>query len=113
METETVILTSNEIRLPRSLIPTPILETLAFLLLIVILFLFSAPSLFELKCSNTKTRDTARACTEELANKKSTQCRDPLSGLQNIEKEERAEQYSKRIASPAHNPIFVLTDMED
>ncbi len=113
MEMETVILTPNKIRLPRSLIPTSIMETLALLLLIAILFLLFIPSLFELNYSkNAEAKETTKTYSEELVSDESAQFRDLLSGLENIEREEHTERDSKRTAPAARNPILVLTNIE-
>jgi hypothetical protein len=110
---ETVISAPNRIGLPSSLISGSILETLAFLMIIVILFLLFSSPRRGLNHSAANATETARASSENSVSPEPTHLTDPLSGLENIECEEHEVTAQKRGTPATNNPIDVLINIED
>lgn len=110
---ETVILTPNKIELPRSLVFTSILETLAFLPVTVVSFLLFNPPLLGLNYSKANTKEATGAGSEEPVSNESAQPIDPFSSLENIEGEEHGAKAQKRAMALTYNPIYVLRNIED
>ena len=90
-----------------------ILETLAFLMIIVILFLlFSSPRRGRNRSAASATGN-AGAGSENSVGHEPAHVADPLSGLENIESEEYEANAPKRGTPVMYNPIDVLTNIED
>jgi hypothetical protein len=93
--------------------PFPTSEMLALLLLIVFLFVFFFPSVFESKGSRySKPKRVTDTQSEESGGQKHRIALAPFLDLEDIEKEGDKENPSKRVTPHAYNPILVLANIE-
>jgi hypothetical protein len=83
------------------------------LLLIVFLFTFFFPSVFESKRSrDIKPKEVTNTQSEESTGEKHKIAMEPFLGLEDIEKEGHEEKRLEKATPHTCNPILVLTNIE-